>query len=175
MINNKNNLVELGFCRSAHGIKGGFTFTLFNMEESVLEVGKELTLKGIEGSSLQDDKQLRIEKISFGNKVIVYLEGVSDRNSVDEMIPFKIFIDRSEFPEDDDTVYLVDLIGLSVYEHGTDRKVGVIKNTYDNGAQDVMVILRESGRKLEIPFVDHFFPVVDLEQGRIEVIVPVEI
>lgn len=171
----KEDLVELGFCRAAHGLKGGFTFKLFNREDSVLKTGSKITLKGLENSNINSTgSEYEIDKISFGNKVIVYLKGISDRNSVDNMMPFGIYFPRENFPEDD-AIYLVDLVGLKVYEHETDKEVGVLHALSDNGIQDILVIKKLSGEKLELPFVDNFFPVVDIENERIEVILPIEV
>ncbi len=172
----KEDLVELGFCRSAHGLKGGFTFKLFNSDNSVLKNGSLVVLRGIESSSIATaGEEFIIEKIAFGNKVIVYLKGITDRNGVDDVLPFQIFFPRAQFPEDDDGLYLVDLIGVSVFEHGSDKEVGVIDSIYDNGMQDILVIKKLDNQKLELPFVDEFFPIVDVENNRLEIILPIEI
>lgn len=170
------NLVELGFCVKPHGIKGGFVFNLYNKEDSVLENGGPvLLIPKNEQSSLNSRGEVhQIEKISFGNKVTVYLKGVSDRNFVEAMIPFMIKIPRSLFPKTEDgEYYLSDLIGMEVYHNGADgEKAGQVSDCYDNGAQLVLVILKIDNEVLELPFINQFFPVVDIDNNRIEMIVP---
>ena len=169
----KNKWIKLGVCGKAHGIKGGFQFNLENSEDSVLQAGAEILLKPSTKASSLDSKGETwvLNQISFGHKVMAFLEGVDNRNQVEEMIPFEIYMDRSHFPElDEDEVYLSDLVGMEVFNHHTGDSVGVIDHFYDNTAQPILVI--KGKRKLELPFIDHFFPVVDLENNRIEIVVP---
>ncbi len=171
-------LVELGFSRSAHGIKGGFKFTLYNIEESALTKGVVITLIPLASASSLNPQgeQFKISSISFGNKVIAYLEGVRDRNRVEELLPFKIMLERRAFPPTKrGEFYLVDLIGIKVFCHHSNRLIGEVVKMYDNRAQDVVVIRKTSGEILELPLIDQFFPVVDLENERIELNEPVEI
>lgn len=176
-----NSNILLGHCRKAHGLKGGFTFSLFNEENSVLENGSIITLLPEKSSSTlpQEGKTFTIKSIEFGNKVICYLEGICDRNQVDQLIPFKIYFDRNQFPaidEDSDGYYMVDLIGLSVIDHKTKKPVGKILNSYDNGAQTIFVISlsidSKLGSRIELPFIDDFFPVVNMDELQIEINLP---
>ena len=120
----------------------------------------------------QDGKDFKIKKISIGNKAIVILEGVSDRNTVEAMVPFDIYFDRKNFPEtEDDEYYLNDLLGLEVFDFITKASIGRILDFYENGAQVVLKIKTET-EILEILFIDQYVPEVDIEGGRIEVIIP---
>jgi 16S rRNA processing protein RimM len=169
-----NDLVELGACRKPHGIKGGFHFHLYNTEESVLKEGIEVTLfpESAQSSIPEEGKKYSISKISFGNKIIAYLDDISDRNIVEDIIPFKIFVDRSIFPETKDgEFYVTDLIGADVFNCETGDKVGTLHDYYDNGQQIVFVIKTEDDM-LDLPFTKQFFPLVDIENKRIEILVP---
>ncbi len=166
-------LVELGKCNKPHGIKGGFLFHLFNAQDSVLGQGVEvfLTPLGQESSISKEGSIFKIQDIQFGNKTICYLEGITDRNVVESMLPFKIEVSRDIFPETKDgEFYVVDLVGLPVSSQ--DGFKGKIKDYYDNGAQIVFVIQAESGEEIDIPFTKQFFPVVDVESKIIEIVVP---
>lgn len=170
----KEELVVLGMCTKPHGIRGGFTFSLENHEESVLSKGSKVYLfPRNSSSSIKAEGEVHtIDKISFGNKVIVYLKDISDRNIVEAMIPYDIKFPRSEFPEiDEDEYYLADIVGIEVLEHGTDEVVGKVTRYYDNGMQ---IILSIGGHRnsFEIPFVDQFVPEVDIENGKIWVVIP---
>lgn len=170
---NDKKWLKLGVCGKPHGIKGAFQFNLENDEDSSLDIGVEILLKpSTSQSSLPEKGQsFIIKNISFGHKTMAFLEGVEDRNVVEEMIPFEIYIDRENLPElDDDEVYLSDLVGLKVFNHKTQEEIGTVKKFYDNTAQAVLVIRGKIN--LELPFVDHFFPVVDLENERIEINLP---
>ncbi len=177
----ENKLVELGYCNRAHGIRGGFTFSLHNEIDSVLQDKLPITLlpsgEGRGSSSLSSDGQeFIISKVSFGNKVIAYLEGVNERNQVEAMIPFTIFLSRDLFPEVvEGEFYVEDLLGVIVNSHADGSPLGKIDSFYDNGAQIVFVVLLDSGEKIDVPFVDNFFPVVDLDKNIIELILPNEV
>lgn len=173
-----DQLVELGFCVRPHGIKGGFIFTLHNMEESVLEDGSVVTLIPSKDSSsiVSGGTDFTISKISFGNKVIVYLEGIDSRDQVEAMIPFSVSIPRSAFPATEDSEYYVtDLIGINLFDYKSRKFIGSIDNFYENNIQIVFVIKLENGEIIDIPFVNEFFPEIDLDKNRGYIILPEEV
>ncbi len=168
--------IQLGTCFKPHGIKGEFIFNLFNSEESSLKKDLPLVLKPQSANSTlpKAGQSFKIESIRFGNKVIVRLENISDRNIVEDLIPFTIWVERSRLDEPNQgEFYLSDLISLRVFEG--ENQVGVVDNFYDNGAQIVLVISLTRGGEIELPFVDQFFPVVDIEAQRIEMNNPGEL
>ena len=162
--------LELGICEKPHGIKGAFTFKLYNTQESTLKKGSPVYLVPMNSkSSLVNREELfHIDKITFGHKVMVYLEGISDRNQVEQMVPFKIFVKTESLPvTEENEFYVRDLIGLEVFENITNKKIGHVADCIDNSAQ---VILEIRGIKnFDIPFVQDFVSEVDLEQGFIKV------
>jgi 16S rRNA processing protein RimM len=170
--------VEMGACSKPHGIKGELIFNLINREDSSIRKGIKILLKpkSVESSLSDKGEEFIVESIRFGNKTIVRLKDVADRNKVESLIPFSIWIDRKDFAElDSDEVFLADLINLYVFD-SEDNKIGIIENYYDNGAQPVLVILLDdkSGDqdRVELPFVPAFFPDVNLEEKKIIMINP---
>jgi len=165
--------IELGVCKSPHGIRGGFSFYLHNPDESILKKGSQILLFPLSNDSSvpKDGFLYKIKEISFGNKVIVYFENIVERNAVEAMIPFSINIPRKEFPPiSENEHYLVDLIGLKVFDFKTKKIVGVIDSFYENGFQLIVVVRGE--QSFELPFIDVFFPIIDPKAERIEMIVP---
>lgn len=170
----KSTNIHIGHCSTPHGIKGEFSFVLYNLENSVLTNGSDILLfpRSSESSIPQDGKEFKIKKISFGNKTIVTLEGVSDRNVVEAMVPFDIYFDRANFPEtEEDEYYLNDLLGLEVFDFKTKKKLGRVIDFYENGAQIILKITTENGN-IEVLFMEQFVPIVDLELGKMEIILP---
>lgn len=171
----KSMNIHIGHCTSPHGIKGEFSFVLYNFDDSVLEDGMILTLtpRSIDSSIPQDGKEFKIKNIRIGNKAIATLEGVSDRNVVEAMIPFDIYLAREAFPEtEDDEYYVNDLLGLEVYHYYTKNLLGRVMDFYENGAQVVLKIKTDK-EIIEVLFLNQYIPVVDIEGGRLEVIPPV--
>ncbi len=167
------DLIELGFCRKPHGIKGAFSFHLHNREDSVLKKGFKITLRPLapESSLPKMGKVFEISSISFGNKIIASLKEVKDRNTVEAMLPFTIFAERSDFPETDDgEIYLSDLIGTQAYEENGDL-VGEIVDLGFNGVQDILII-KGKEKKLEILFIDSFVLDIDMTNNRVIVRLP---
>lgn len=169
IMDNKQKLIELGYCARPHGIKGGFSLVLYNQEDSILEDGLELVLvpSSDQSSISKNGENYEIEKVQISNKSIIYFKGITDRNVVEKMLPFKIFFDREKFPETDEgEFYLSDLIGLEAFNE-SGKRVGEITSLYDNGAQTIVVIETKNKDIIELPLVDNFFPVIDIENKKI--------
>ena len=170
----KSQNIHIGHCTTPHGIKGEFSFVLYNTEDSVLYNGAEvfLTPRSSASSVPQDGKDFKILNISFGNKTIVKLEGVNDRNTVESMVPFDIYFERSNFPAaEENEYYLNDLLGLEVFDFISKKSIGRVIDFYENGVQVILKIKTEK-EILDILFIDQYVPEVDIEAGRIEVIIP---
>lgn len=169
----KNDLVELGTCHRPHGIKGEFSFSLYNRDSSVIKKGSLITLVPIsEKSSLpKEGAEYSVSKISFGNKVICQLNEVQDRNTVESMVPFKILFPREKFPVlESGEVYYYDFIGLEVID-AAGMVVGKIENFFENNGQ-LILALKYEDEKLELPYVEPFFPSVDWDKRQITLIPP---
>lgn len=164
-------LIELGRCFKPHGIKGGFHFVLENAQESILSAGVKITIFPFDPSSSVDiaGAAQAIKTISFGNKVICYLEGITDRNMVEAMIPFLIQADSDLFPKlEDDEYYLKDIIGTKVFDNTSGDEIGVVTGTSDNGMQTILII-ESADEEISVPWVDAFVPEVNIEQGFIKI------
>ncbi|MFA6239250.1 MAG: ribosome maturation factor RimM [Bacteriovorax sp.] len=170
----KSDNIHIGHCTTPHGIKGEFSFVLYNQEDSVLHDGAIVSLlpRSASSSIPQDGKDFKIKKINFGNKTIVTLDGVNDRNLVEAMVPFDIYFDRANFPEtEEDEYYLNDLLGLEVFDFITKKAVGRVMDFYENGVQVVLKIKTER-EIIDLLFIEQYVPVVEIDNGRIEVIIP---
>jgi len=168
LMHNNIEFVQLGYISGVHGIKGGVVFTLFNPEESILKNGDKILLKA------KDSKVLEyiIDTISFGNKVIVYFEGINDRDKAEKLISHEVYFPRSAFPEIDPAeYYLADLVGLEVYDHQSKKRLGKVLGFFENRKQ-VILSLVINGEKMELPFIKNFFPLIDVAEKRIEMNLP---
>ena len=171
---NPDRLIHLGSCSRPHGIKGGFSAQLLNSKDSTLKKGSTVVLKPVNSNSSlpAEGASHTINNISFGNKCIVYFEGVADRSLVESMVPFDLFVSRDSLPEPEEgEVYLEDLVGLRVVNEDG-RQVGRVKDYFDNGAQTVLVVKKANDVVMELPFVEEFFPRLNLEEGTIQMVEP---
>lgn len=161
----KDNLIKLGSVTRPHGIKGEAEINLLNPEDSVLEEGMKVWV-------FPREEEWTISKIRFGNKVICLFEGIKDRTHLESMLPFDIYLSRDEFPETDEgEVYLVDLIDLPVFSP-EGEELGKLESFSDNGMQYLFEVRLRDGSKITLPYVEAFFPEVDVENKRIVMIMP---
>ncbi len=168
LMHNNNEFVQLGYISGVHGIKGGVVFTLFNPEESILKNGDKILLKPKDSNGME----YIIESISFGNKVIVYLDGINDRDKAEKLISHEVYFPRSAFPEIDPAeYYLADLVGLEIVDHQSKKRLGKILGFFENRGQ-VILSMVVNGEKMELPFTKNFFPMIDIAEKKIEMTLP---
>lgn len=166
-------LIELGVCRKPHGVRGAFSFHLENSNDSTLKKGSLITLKPLskDSSINKEGQEFTIKTIGFGNKTIVELKGVDNRNTVEAMIPFAIYISREDLPElDEGEFYLSDLVGLKAIDD-SGNEIGEVLRLSDNGVQDILVI-KTSGENIEVLLIDQFVKEIDFEAGTVKVVIP---
>ena len=167
-----NKLIELGTCKKPHGVKGAFSFYLINQRDSSLEKGRQITLFPMdESSSIKHDGEIfEIESIGFGNKTIVTLKGVNNRNLVESMIPFSIHINRDELPDLDDDNYYINDLGLKVYNESNEY-IGEVSDINSNGVQDILQI-KSNEIMIDILLIEQFVKEIIWDEEKIIVVVP---
>jgi 16S rRNA processing protein RimM len=114
------------------------------------------------------------------NLYIIELEGVEDRDQVEELRGCKLMVQQSDRPQlAEDEYHVVDLIGLPVFIQESGELLGSVVNVLPAGHDLLEVQLHQEGRLGEkgqrnilIPFVKAIVPVVDLEVRRIEITPP---
>jgi len=172
----KDQLIKLGFIAHPHGIKGEAEIRLLNtnQDESVLDEDMKVWLFPANEKSKLNPKgeEWKISKLRFGNKVICQFEGIKDRTHLETFLPLEIYLDRAAFPEpEDDQVYLVDLIDMPCFSpEGVE--LGKIESFADNGMQYLFDVRLVDGSVLTLPYVDVFFPEIDVENKRVTMVLP---
>jgi 16S rRNA processing protein RimM len=172
----KEDLIKLAFVAHPHGIKGEAEVRLMNPnpEESILDDEMKVWLfpSSAKSKISPAGEEWTIQKIRFGNKVICQFEGVKDRTHLESLIPFEIYMDRESFPEpEENEVYLVDLVDMDVVdEDGV--KIGRLESFDDNGMQYLFNVRMESGEIVTLPYVEAFFPKIDMEEKQIVMVRP---
>ena len=103
------------------------------------------------------------------------LEGIEDRTQAESLLPFELKVSRDSLPSlAEDEVYLADLEGKDIFDHGSGELLGQLKGFYDHPGQSVAIIKTKDKELLEIPFVKTFFPIIEerSEGYRIEAVRP---
>nr|WP_220795052.1 ribosome maturation factor RimM [Gluconacetobacter sacchari] len=100
---------------------------------------------------------------------------VSSREAAQALVNRRLYIARASLPEpDQDEFYFADLIGLAVHERGGDA-LGRVLVVHDYGAGISLEIGGEGHGARILPFTRACFPVIDIEAGRIEAVLPDEV
>jgi 16S rRNA processing protein RimM len=104
---------------------------------------------------------------------IVQLAGITDRNAAEAMRGCVLLVRQSDRPRlDPGEFFVADLIGLAVFDQATQVQIGTVQDIFSAG-NDLLEVARSGGQKpVLIPFVEAIVPVVDMQQGRIEITPP---
>ena len=154
---------------AAHGIKGALKLKSFTERpEDVAAYGPLFDRKG---------KHLFTLTVVGPAKggVIAKADGIDDRDAAEALRGIELFVPRDVLPDtDEDEFYVHDLEGLDVFEAGGGR-LGVVKQVVNHGAGDLLEIADDDGRLRILPFDKASVPVIDLEKGRLDVVLRPEI
>lgn len=162
------NFISIGKITNFFGIKG----------EAKVGYSNESQLKNAKKVYLLDDiskKELTIQNLRFHKNFAIVK--FSEIDNINDLIQFKgqrIFISKQQaLKQLDNNEYLIqDLIGCSVLNEKGD-KIGSVVDISTNSSQDLLNIKNLIGQVFLVPFVEEFFPLVDIENKKI-IIKPIE-
>lgn len=178
-------LIEIGTIVSPHGIKGEVkVYTDSDFPERFEKPGKRL----VKRPDRTDFEWLTLRQgyyLPGKNLYVVRFKEVTDRNQAEELKKSKLFIEKRDRPHLEKNEYHVtDLINLEVIDQETGEKMGTIVDIYSAGNDLLVVQLEEAfiaqfdseilqqKSKALIPFVEAIVPVVDMNNGKLEVTLP---
>ncbi len=162
------DFISIGKITNFFGIKG----------EAKVGYSNESQLKNAKKVYLLDDiskKELTIQNLRFHKNFAIVK--FSEIDNINDLIQFKgqrIFISKQQaLKQLDNNEYLIqDLIGCSVLNEKGD-KIGSVVDISTNSSQDLLNIKNLIGQVFLVPFVEEFFPLVDIENKKI-IIKPIE-
>ncbi len=129
-----NELIEVGFIRAAHGLKGHVVVHAYS--------GEEESLSGYDALLSQDGKkQYHLSVINgHGTDFLCKVEGISDRTAAELLRGTKLFVPAHALPApNEDEFYIRDLIGLAVCT-ASGQSLGKVLNVIGLGAQSAFEI-----------------------------------
>lgn len=161
----KQEYFELGQIVNHFGIKGMVKVNPFTQDITKFE---RLDIVLIE----KDDKhqKVEIEEVKYSkNQVLLKLKGI---NSIEEAEKYRgcyLKLERKDMEKlPDNTYYIADLIGLSVYtEEGI--LLGEVDDIYNSGANDIYSIKNEQGKQILLPAIKEVIKKIDIEKEKITV------
>jgi 16S rRNA processing protein RimM len=168
MSKSPTNLIEVGFIRAAHGLRGQVVVHAYSRDpQSLVGYG---ALVGADGKT-EYTLTLVNEK---GTDFLCRVTGVTDRNAAEALRGVKLFVPEDRLPPaGDNEFYIKDLIGLSV-ANSEERILGKVADVMILGDIDALEIdfIHDGKNPLEQPrrelllFTDENILEVDLEDKK---------
>lgn len=165
--------LRVGRLVKAHGLKGAIKLELYTDDpEGRFTPGATFTLQ-VPESSPWHGKSLTVREFRMMNThPVAFFEGIDDRDAAESVVRAILWIDQDEAtaPAEPDAWYDHQLVGLDVVRDGV--VIGRVARVDHMPAQDLLIVKRESGDEVMVPFVSAIVPEVDVEAGRIVVTPP---
>lgn len=160
-------LILLGKISTAQGIRGEVVIKSYT--DAPADIAAYGPLLDEAGTREFDITVIRVTK----KGVVAKIAGVTDRNAAEALRGTKLLVPRERLPEpDEDEVYHVDIIGLEAVT-ADGEILGEVVAFQNFGAGDLLEIRLAGKRRTElVPFDDHFVPDIDIEAGRVRVVMP---
>ena len=148
-----------------HGVRGEVRLWVFT--EDPMALTRYGPLEAEDASRAFAIEAMRPAKDHF----VVRLAGIDDRDKAEALTNVALYVPRAKLPppEDEDTFYHADLIGLSAVDPNG-AALGTVLAMHNFGAGDVIEIQPAAGgASVMLPFSKAVVPVVDVAGGRIVV------
>ena len=116
-----------------------------------------------------------------GNVYGVWFEGVHNRDQAEALRGSQLLVPSSDRPPlEEGEFHYLDLVGVEVFEQGSQTPLGTISDIINAGNDLLQVTLAPGGgtdpkakpKTVLIPFVEAIVPVVDLANRRVEITPP---
>ncbi len=178
--------IEIGTIISPHGLKGEVKiYTESDFPERFETPGKRF----LQRPNTETIESLTLQKgysLPGKNLYIVNFKEITDRNQAEDLRQSKLFVGKDDRPQLEDNEYHVDdLINLRVINQKTGENIGKVIDIYAAGNDLLVVELATEFREKEssenkkqkqtilIPFVADLVPIVKINEGQLEVNLPV--
>lgn len=162
------SFIRIGQIINTHGHKGELKIYPLTDDVSRFDELNHIYIK--QGN---DYCQYDVDSVRYyQNFVLIFLKQIPDMNEAEKLKGHYLELPVNELRElPAGHFYIFQLIGLNVYENG--RCLGSIKDVLKTGSNDVYVV-KDPERKKEIliPALKEVVKSINLESGRVEVILP---
>ena len=103
------------------------------------------------------------------NVAVLQLEGVDTVEQAAGLRGAVLYMNRDDVELDEDTFFIQDIIGLSVYDADTGALYGRLEDVTQTGANDVYLVRAEDGREYLVPAIIEVIVRTDLDAGRLDI------
>ncbi len=152
--------IECGKIVNTHGLDGAVKVESWCDSPYILADLSHFFI--LEGENFVEKKIVRASV--FKQTVLFWVEGIDNVDSAAEYKNTVIYALRDQIGVDEESYFIVDLMGLSVIDDVSGKVYGEITDIFNAGASDVYVVKTESGEKM-FPAVSEFVKRIDLKTG----------
>lgn len=153
------DLIEIGQVAKPQGLKGFIKINPFTDNMQKFENYKRVFIKNIE---------YKIEDLKYNkNQVIIKLKGIDSVEEAEKLRNLYLYIDKSDLAElPEDSYYIVDLIGLEVFNEENNELLGKIEDVFPTGSNDVYVVRSEIGKQILLPAIKDVIKDVNIKDKK---------
>ena len=161
--------VRIGKIVGFHGVRGEVKVRPTSDDAPWAETVETICLKK-PGESTEQPMRV-ISRRRHGPHVLLTFEGAESRTLAEPLLGAFLYVDSADLPAPEaDEYWADDLIGLMVTDAETGRNRGTVKDLLSSSGSDFLEIqLEHSKETVVVPFINRFFPEVDLEAGTITI------
>ena len=146
--------VPIGVVVGTHGVRGTLRVRAFGPGRHLRE-----GMKPVVGGARRRISAARETPKGF----LVDLEGIGSREDAQSVKGEELLIGRAELdPPEEGEYYVADLVGLTALDDAGEV-LGVVSDTFETAAHEVLVVRERGGRDLYVPFTLEHVP--DLDPG----------
>jgi 16S rRNA processing protein RimM len=160
--------LTVGRVVKAHGVTGELVVEVRTDDPELrFAPGEVLRAKG----SGRRERSVTIETVRpHGNRLLVRLAGVGDRDAADALRGSLFVIDSADLPpiDEPDTFYDHELEGLRVQTTSGDG-IGIVTEVLHTSAGELLAVKREGASELLVPFVSAIVTSVSLADNLVEI------
>ena len=162
------NYISIGKITNFFGIKGEAKVGFDNLNQ--IKNAKTVFMLDDESRTKLNVKNIRFHK----NFAIVKFEEIDDINELLKYKGQRLFVLKAEAMKklEKDEYLISDLVGCVVFNENNE-KIGEVVSVSNNSSQDLLSIKNLIGQTSLVPFVNEFFPDVDIKNKKI-IIKPIE-
>ena len=162
-LTNKTDLVEIGILTKPHGLKGEIKLILHSPDSDLILSTNEVFI---------DNKPFKISNVKkVSNGILIKFNLRNDRNSVEELLKKKVFVDKEIIPNPPkDENYYFELIGSQVMFNN--EIIGSLIEIVETKANNIYVIKKIDGDEILIPKTKSFIKKFNKDERILEVILP---
>lgn len=157
----KNKFLETGKIVGTHGVRGMVRIQAWCDSPEFFCSLKKVYL------DKEGKESLNIVKSSpHGNVVIAQIKGIDTIEAAEKYRNKVLYMDRNDAKLEEGRYFISDLIGCTVFDNATAKKLGVLSDVSATGANDVWHI-KDGEAEYLIPCIDEVVISVDIEKEKI--------